>query len=441
MASGATTPPTIAPVSTRDSTILTKSSLGAPHEGSGRIRSLDGLRGIAALIVVVDHSLISNPNFLQYLGPPSGPRRPGTIAWWVAYSPLHIFWSGLEAVFVFFVLSGLVLALPWASGPRTGPRRPTWVSYYPRRAVRLYIPVFGAVALAAANLALVPRHIVAGSGWLSGHTLSLTWARVLHDAYLLHGTDNLNGPLWSLEWEVVFSIALPLFIIGGKFWRRAWPFKLLALMVAITVGWRINNPSLEYLPMFGFGVLMAFHWDELRAFVDRHRRKYGEQLFAYAAVVAVLLILSTWLLYAIGPLKSYTLFDPDIAHVLAGVGSAMVVFLAANWSRFQHFCELPAVQWVGKRSFSLYLVHEPLLVSIAFLLGGRPNTAVLLAIVLPVALLVADIFYRVVERPAIQLSHVVGGWARPKSARSAAPGAGADPVGPRRDRVGSPTGG
>jgi peptidoglycan/LPS O-acetylase OafA/YrhL len=384
-------------------TTLDGTSLDPTARQGGRIRSLDGLRGLAALTVLIDHSLITNPNFAQYLNPPGRPA-PGAIAWWVAFSPLHIFWPGTEAVYLFFVLSGLVLALPW-----TKAHRRSWLGYYPARLARLYIPVVGAVALAAANVYFVHRHVVVGgSYWLTVHDVSLTWTRVLHDAFLLHGTDNLNGPLWSLEWEVVFSLALPLYIIGGRYWRSGWPLKLVLLMAAVVVGYHYSNPSLEYMPMFGFGVLMAFHWEELTALAAGLDRQRAERFFSVAAVVAVVFILSYWLLFAIGPLHGFGLIDPDITHMLAGLGGAIVIFLGANWGGFRHFLELPAVQWAGKRSFSIYLVHEPLLVSIAFLLGGHPNTAVELGITLPVALVVADIFFRLVEHPAIELSHVLG---------------------------------
>ena len=375
-----------------------------PRLSSRRIKSLDGLRGLAALTVVIDHCLITNANFSQYLGLSIRPD-PSATSWWVTYSPLHVFWSGTEAVYLFFVLSGLVLALPW-----TGRGRPSWMGYYPARLVRLYLPVLGAVGLAAASLALVPRHAVpGGSTWLSSHALNLSWTRVLHDAYLLHGTDNLNGPFWSLEWEVLFSLFLPLFIVGGKLGRTIWPLKLLALMAAMVVGFRLSNPSLQYMPMFGIGVLMAFHWDELFAFANRPRTR-PERLYGFAAFWALLFFLSYWLIFVIGPLNGYNQLDADIAHLLAVIGSAVVIFLVANWSWPRRFCERPPVQWAGKRSFSIYLVHEPIVVSAAFLLGGRPNTAVMIVVALPAALFVANIFYRLIERPAIDLSHIVGGW-------------------------------
>jgi peptidoglycan/LPS O-acetylase OafA/YrhL len=376
-------------------------TLALPDTSPPRITSLDGVRGLAALAVVIDHCMIANQNISQYTEIPTVPSHHST-AWWIVDSPLHIFWPGTEAVYLFFVLSGLVLSLPWL-----GARRPSWLGYYPSRLVRLYIPVAAAVALAVANFNLVRRHFVpGGSLWLSSNALHLTWSKVLHDAYLLHGTDNLNGPLWSLEWEVVFSLCLPLFIVGGMFGRRLWPLKFLALLVAMVLGFRYNNPSLGYMPIFGIGVLMAFHWNQLNALAGRLTRK-SERPLGVLAAVGALLILASALLDSIGPMKGLSLLDPDSSKMLSVLGGATMIFLAVHWSTARRFCDRPAVQWVGKRSFSLYLVHAPIVVSLAFLLGGKPNTAVLLAVALPASLLVADVFHRLVERPAIELSHVL----------------------------------
>lgn len=81
-----------------------------------RVRALDGIRGLAAVVVVVHHTFLVSPLLAN---PYQNPYdvRPGTIAWWATYTPLHLFWDGTEAVFVFFVLSGFVLSLPLA---RTG---------------------------------------------------------------------------------------------------------------------------------------------------------------------------------------------------------------------------------------------------------------------------------------------------------------------------------
>lgn len=115
-----------------------------------RLRSLDGLRGIAALVVLVHHSLLVVPTMaVGYFG-----ARPpgGTLSWWMTYTPLHLLWEGTEAVYVFFVLSGVVLALPFLRD-----RHQRWSGYYPRRLLRLYLPVIAAVILGTAIAVISQR--------------------------------------------------------------------------------------------------------------------------------------------------------------------------------------------------------------------------------------------------------------------------------------------
>src|SRR3954470_23660048 len=106
---------------------------------SNRLPSLDGLRGLAALVVVVHHCALTVPALAaQMFGPDNS-----SPAWWLAWTPAYLLWAGREAVLVFFVLSGFVLSLPRLSGGKSG----RWASYYRKRMVRLYVPVVAAVAL------------------------------------------------------------------------------------------------------------------------------------------------------------------------------------------------------------------------------------------------------------------------------------------------------
>jgi peptidoglycan/LPS O-acetylase OafA/YrhL len=106
------------------------------RSGSGqtRVTQLDGLRGIAALVVVACHVLSTLPG----IGSVFSDRSVGLsgAAMWAIFSPLHVLWNGTPAVHLFFVLSGFVLVLPFS---RPGVTR-SWASYYAKRLLRLYLP-------------------------------------------------------------------------------------------------------------------------------------------------------------------------------------------------------------------------------------------------------------------------------------------------------------
>jgi peptidoglycan/LPS O-acetylase OafA/YrhL len=356
---------------------------------SGRFHALDGLRGLAALVVVVHHTLLTAPALaLPYLDP----HQPLTgAARWLVYSPLHLVWAGGEAVLVFFVLSGFVLTLPFLR-PGAGPA--TWTGYFPKRLVRLYLPVLAAVALAAGWALLVPRSSAAGaSWWLNAHDVPLTARAAADDAGLIlrHGPGYLDGPLWSLRWEVYFSLLLPVYVWAAP---RVRPLTgVTGLLATVAVGSATGHPTLVYLPIFGLGAILAVHRDRLHQLT----RRWWRAAAVPAAAAALALLLARWWAPA-G--RAATGATGGLLDAATALGAALVVACFLCLPGVRRGAERPAVQWLGKRSFSLYLVHEPIVVSLALLLGRGSQGALLLPLALPASLLAAHLFYLAVEAPA-----------------------------------------
>ncbi len=213
--------------------------------------ALDGLRGVAALVVVVHHALLCVPALAEpyYGGTPSTAADP--VAWLLTWTPLHVVWAGGEAVFVFFVLSGYVL-MRWQQ------RGFTLGSYYPQRLARLYLPVFAAVALGCLVLAVTPLSPDPALGdWLPRHA-DLSWTGAAKDAVLVLGPGGLIPPLWSLQFEVLYSLVAPVVGVAVLWWtRRAerWTWVPVVVTLALVAAAQ-GSKSVQLGAMFVLGAAL-----------------------------------------------------------------------------------------------------------------------------------------------------------------------------------------
>lgn len=356
------------------------------------------------MVVLIHHAMLTSPviaNAIDTHGQ-TGILRVETFSmeWWLTYTPLHLFWLGTEAVFVFFILSGFVLTAPVL---RSGF---SWSPYYRQRLARLYLPVWGSLLFAAAMVFLVPRSEIPGASWWTNSHQSVPFGEVLADATLIGSISGLNSPLWSLQWEVCFSLLLPLYILVAK-WAKGSTAKTIVFVAALFVLMGlfafVESNALRYLPMFGLGVLLFIHKDVMFSWAA----KADKTRWAWPTMTAVclLLLLSHWLLQASQAV-------PDVfvsaSRLLQVMGAVLAVMIVLCWRTAARPFETSAVQWMGSRSFSLYLIHDPIVSTVALLLGGEASPLLTFVISLPIALVVAEAFFRAIERPSHLLAKRAG---------------------------------
>lgn len=351
-----------------------------------RIGSLDGLRGLAAGIVLLHHaSLIAQP----WLDP----------AGWaiLTQSPLKLLLAGSEAVLVFFVLSGLVVALP-ALRPGF-----SWVRYFPARLVRLYVPVIAALGAASLLVGMVPRDAstMPEDSWMQdAQATSVSAGDVLSQMTLLRVDYPIDNVLWSLRWELFFSLLLPVYIwVALRVRRFAAPVAALTVLLMFA-GRAAGNSALAYLPVFLLGTLVAVRLPELQDLAGRPRVR---RALPWLAATACGMLIAGWL---VRPLTA----DRTVAAglwALAGAGAALLVILAVIWPRAQRAMNVRPMQWLGRVSFSLYLVHAPILATLCYLFGARQWwLACLLGV--PLSIAVAGLFHALVERQSQDLARRAG---------------------------------
>jgi peptidoglycan/LPS O-acetylase OafA/YrhL len=379
--------------------------------GGRRLLSLDGLRGWAALVVVLHHTLeIAKP----YLAPPSGePVVVGSLWWWLTETPLKLASAGQEAVVVFFVLSGLVVALPALRA--TGPY--SWGAFLASRFLRIYLPVWGALLLASSLIELLPRDEsrVTANSWLADTNATAVHGSILFDeATLSRYSFDIVNTLWSLRWEMVFAVLLPLYVLAARLLRRRWAIAGTLAAGATIAGFALEDGTMSYLPAFFLGTLVAANLDRYRDWADARRdSRWFRPVTIAGLIVSAGCIIATWLARPIAPAGSLPSLLLTGASVVGAVG---LVLLALAPTPFARGLETRQSQWLGRVSFSLYLVHVPLLVTAAFLLrDSRWPLVALLGI--PASLAVAWVFQRFVEAPAHRLSRRVGAAVRAHSER------------------------
>ncbi len=350
-----------------------------------RLIELDALRGLAALIVVVHHAWLSLPD------------RPEWLQWLLETTPLRPVAMGRQAVIFFFVLSGFVLTRALASQESRQPGSvlslPGGASYAAQRAVRLGLPVLAAVlfsatlqsALWSGPLPSDTPHIVAGAAWAQMWDWSSLLAQV---ALFSHGDGfQLDPVLWSLvhEWRVALLLPLVLLLRGRLAILGA--VALLGAGVARLAGMPEGSVSLGdsvpltfaasagFLPAFAAGAALALHP------VDRLDR--GQALAAGLAVAVLAMTAS------------------DYGVI---IGSVLLILLAQRQGALARALCRPAPLWLGRISFSLYLIHMPVLLALTHVLRGWVSPVGVALLAIPVSLPLAAIMHRAVEQPAHHLA-------------------------------------
>lgn len=360
------------------------------NSGQSRVTQLDGLRGLAALVVVACHALSTLPGIGSAV---SGDRSAGlnTAEAWAVFSPLHVLWNGTPAVHVFFVLSGFVLVLPFT---RPGAAA-KWAQYYAKRFFRLYLPAWASLAVAVALMTAIPRSASPlQSPWADIYVTDPSMGQVLKDGLLMLNASTINTPLWSLKWEVLFSLLLPVYVLVALRWRRFWHLKIVLALLLAAAGALLDVEALSYLPIFAVGAVLGAERERIRELT----RPWPRFVWFFVAAAGIFLANAEW----ISPEQPI----PGVEAVVT-VGATLIVLLFVSCRSAKRLGDTAAAQWLGRVSFSLYLVHLPVILAGVTLLRSV-SLPLALAVSVAASFVIAELFYRYVEQPSHRLSMAVG---------------------------------
>jgi peptidoglycan/LPS O-acetylase OafA/YrhL len=333
---------------------------------------------MAALFVVLHHCwLMSFPGFPSDHGP-----------WWAGW-----LLYGHLAVVVFIVLSGFSLGVAPA---RSGWRLDSLRRYAQRRAWRILPPYWPALLFSL----LVAWTIVPQQGEPVPTAKSVVvYGLLVQDVF---GAPSPNGAFWSIAIEAQLYLLLPLGLLILR--RTSVPVLLVAVLVPVLlIG--IFGPSVpavhlltRFTPQFAVGFTLGM----LAAGVvgnDRWRRYPWHWLALAAALPALALIVVKGSVWTVG---HYLWVD-------LAVTPAVVLLLAAiatgRPGRLVSFLDTRPMRSLGGFSYSLYLVHAPIIIAVSTLVVAprvMPGVAaflVTLAVGVPLALIFARMFAAVFDLP------------------------------------------
>ena len=362
----------------------------------GFIPEIDGLRFIAISSVLLFHVAvglaIKSP--VQYARPAQGIFAA-------------IAWNGFRGVELFFVISGFILGLPFASHALLGKQQVDLKQYFLRRLTRLEPPYLLCMLL------LFALHVFVRGR--SAHELfphlaaSLVY---LHD--LIYAAESpINNVTWSLEVEVQFYLLAPLlaalFFIRDKAARRATFVALCAGLAALSwffilPGGRAYLSILRFAHFFLIGFLLADVY-----LVDWKGKPSKSFLWDVLSVVGWPLLFLLWNAGAQPGPGQVPGREPALTTLLV---PAAVFFLynAAFRGRLSNRAIVnPWVTTLGGMCYTIYLFHNP---ALAMILGRTGDFApsgfypvdllAQLAIATPLVLLPSAVYFVLVEKPCMR---------------------------------------
>ena len=369
---------------------------------------LDGLRAFAALYVVLHHAY-SKPIADKSLWPNGIVQMPEWASG-LAY--------GNFAVDVFIVLSGFLLALPVASSLK-GTLDGGIGKYFQRRAKRILPPYYAALIfsyLIMVGGTLLSRQIGANRDMRADLSVGSVVTHILLIHSLFPAWQKLiNAALWSVstEWLIYFVFPLALLPV----WRRfgIWAALVTGLILGIVpnlLGYPWANSAKSWLLcLFSMGMVGAALFvqgqqreatQDIQDTGEAKRRAWGVTgLVLAAVVVGFLLLRPVW----------YEAYQWQVDLLVGGITVCLILFCAPVAVRREaprpvllSLMESRVAKGIGHFSYSLYLIHSPLLALLYLVvrrlhLSVNGSLLVMMVVGMPISLGCAYLFYLAFEKP------------------------------------------
>ena len=331
-----------------------------------RILALDALRGLAALSVVFIHFRAAFNELAQphwYLLPIINGNPVG----------------------LFFVLSGYVLSIPFWLG-----RQPSYPAFLVRRFFRIYVPYASAVLIALlAASRLLYSHLPLTPWFYRTWQSPLTWGLISSQLLTISTTPEINTAFWSLRYEMEMSLVFP--AVCWAISRMRLSGAVIATVVIQKAGymlynhpehpaWRESGAALAYGSYFLYGAIIAWKRESVAELYSKTPR---------------------WLKYLILGLVIVGYFGTKEGKFVPLACCGIIIL--AEHSRVSKLLDSAIPEYLGRISYSLYLLHATVLWTVVILLYGKMPLVALGLVYGAATLLVSHLSCVLIEEPSMRL--------------------------------------
>ncbi|MGQ8365235.1 acyltransferase family protein [Glaciecola sp. 1036] len=298
--------------------------------------SLDGLRGLAALIVVMSHTSNAGMFYLPFL---------------------DLRGTGKSGVFLFFLLSSFLLTLPLLKKGKQIFTFANMSHYWQRRFFRIY-PLYTIYLLLAVFSTIAIGMFLGRED--AGVPFSLDWFGFLKHLALMEG----KGVTWSIAVEFKFYFTLPFFVFAIVLVRPYGAPALIAMFLLLMVLSQLISPQdeslrndarlLPYMPIFIIGMFLAV----LQDYINNSSNKHISTVCRYLGYVGLIgVVCMTPLVFSLfGERVENNYFHKQF--ILYAIFWSLVLLSSVNYDgMLKKFFTMPILRFFGALSFSLYLFH------------------------------------------------------------------------------------
>lgn len=374
---------------------------------SGRFAYLDSIRGVAAFIVVLSHCSWFLPETFR-----DAHRSLGTslhsVSDFLSFCAVRFADTGRPAVMIFFALSGFVLAHSLLK------KHTPYAGFVIKRLFRLWPALIAAVLGSYLLYRFIGVRQEVDSSWLQ-HFMRPDLDRMTLLKHLIFwGTRNsiaLDNPIWSLVYETRISLIFPVL-----FWAtRHWPIKSLVIAWLASLGCVALRLHMIGMPIAGFdqdnlresvfstAYFVVFFVAGICLAVKREKIILALSRLPWG-LRAVLLVVALICLFKSSTEIGLMLAVSDYLRAIGAV-ALLAIVLADKTLQAALTFRIPV--WLGRVSYSLYLVHVPIIYAVSQLRGEDWSIAETTLVVIAASLATAEVMARSIEFPFIRIGQKI----------------------------------